>query len=387
MLLRILFLLTLLLTLPVRGIDKWYMRRHWPKWVRALCMLPNVLLFVSLACLAVHENYTPQADYWKGMLVGATLCLTVPEAAVALLLGGRQALPGKWRKTGRWAERLAGITGALLFLTMVYGFTLGYRNLHVTHLDFTSSRLPKAFDGYRIVQVSDLHLGTLRAHKDVVRELVEKVNECHADLVVFTGDLVNYRAEEADAFVDILKGMRSRDGVISVTGNHDYAQYYQWESPEDSLADIRHLQNVQRQMGWKLLLNDHVLLHRGGSSIAVIGVENEGLPPFPALADLPQAMQGLPPNIFKILLSHDPTFWRRKVLPATDIDLTLSGHTHGMQFKVGGFSPASWFYDEWGGLYHDGQRALHVSLGAGEVMVPFRLGAWPEINVIELHCK
>ena len=169
-------------------------------------------------------------------------------------------------------------------------------------------------------------------------------------------------------------------------GNHDYAQYFRWESPLDSLADIRRLQNRQRAMNWHLLLNDNHIIRRGNDSIAIIGVENDGRPPFPALADLPRAQRNLNDNCFKILLSHDPSHWHRQVVPNTTIPLTLSGHTHGMQFKIGNFSPASWFYKEWGGEYTDQNgHTLYVSLGTGEVLLPFRLGAWPEINVIQLN--
>ena len=137
-------------------------------------------------------------------------------------------------------------------------------------------------------------------------------------------------------------------------------------------------------MGWRLLLNDNYILRRGNDSIAIVGVENDGNPPFPALGDLPKAQRGLQNSCFRILLSHDPTHWRRRVLPETRTPLMLAGHTHGMQLKIGSFSPSEWFYPEWGGPYYEGERALYVSLGAGEVLLPFRIGAWPEINLITL---
>ena len=182
-------------------------------------------------------------------------------------------------------------------------------------------------------------------------------------------------------------GLRARDGVVSILGNHDYMSYHDWPSEAARQANLAQLVRRQRDMGWRLLLNDNVVVRRGADSIAIVGVENDGLPPFPQRGDLTRAQRGVEQAGFKVLLSHDPTHWRRSVLSTTDIDLTLSGHTHGMQLKIGGFSPASWFYDEWGGFYYDGGRALHVSLGAGEVLMPFRLGAWPEVNVITLRKK
>ena len=196
---------------------------------------------------------------------------------------------------------------------------------------------------------------------------------------------MNTTAQELAEFMPVFSRIQSRDGVVSVMGNHDYAHYYGWENPADSLKDVQLLECQQREMGWILLLNENLVMHRGNDSIAIVGVENDGRPPFPALGDLNKAQRGLLDNCFKVLLSHDPTHWRRSVLPETNIDLTLSGHTHGMQFQLGSFSPAAWFYPEWGGEYRqeDG-RALYVSLGAGEALLPFRFGAWPEVNLITL---
>lgn len=385
MLLRIFPLILLLLTLPLWGIDRCLLRHHFPKWGRWAFAAPNLILLAALSYLAIGESYTATADYWKGMLLGCALCLVIPETIMVLFL-----LPAAWlrRRHQRLSRTFAGLGCALgitLAVMMLYGLTLGYRQVRVRTFTYSHPDLPAAFDGYRIVQLSDLHLGTLVGREEVVAKIVNEVNRCDADLVVFTGDLVNYHADEIAPFREILRGIRARDGVVSVMGNHDYAQYFHWTTPADSAADIALLQREQHDMGWRLLLNGHHVLHRASDSIAIIGVENEGRPPFPALADLPGAMRGLQPGAFKVLLSHDPTHWRREVLPTTDIALTLSGHTHGMQLQIGGFSPASWFYDEWGGAYYDGHRALYVSLGTGEVMIPFRLGAWPEVTLITLR--
>ena len=270
---------------------------------------------------------------------------------------------------------------------MLYGYAFGAYALKVREVSYASPDLPAAFDGYRIVQVSDLHVGTFASHPEAVRRVVEAVNAQQPDLIAFTGDLVNYHAEELIPFSAELARLHARDGVVSILGNHDYMSYYDWPSEQARQANLAQLVSRQRDMGWRLLLNDNVVVRRGADSIAIVGVENDGQPPFPQRGDLVRAQRGVERAGFKVLLSHDPTHWRRSVLPTTDVDLTLSGHTHGMQLKLGGFSPASWFYDEWGGFYYEGGRALHVSLGAGEVLMPFRLGAWPEINVITLRKK
>lgn len=220
----------------------------------------------------------------------------------------------------------------------------------------------------------------------MVAEIVDKVNAFHPDAIFFTGDLVNSSPKEVSMFIPILAGMKAKDGVFSILGNHDYCEYRSYTAPDSPERNLAELIRTECSMGWTVLLNEHHLLHRDNDSIALIGVENDGEPPFPSRADLRKATRGLDGNIYKILLSHDPSHWRRAVLPDTDIHLTLSGHTHALQLKIGGFSPALWKYPEWGGLYREGARLLHVSTGVGS-NVAFRLGAWPEINVIRLHSK
>lgn len=386
MLLRILLILLLTLLLPLYGIDRMLLRKRWSKWWRALFATPNIILSLALIGMAVNESYSASADYWKGTLLALTLCLSIPEMITVLLLLPAWSIRKCYPRFSRGLCVGIGFIGVTLFATMLYGFTLGYRRVEVRPLIVESARIPKCFDGYRIVQISDLHLGTLHGRTAVVSRIVDSINACRPDLVVFTGDLVNYKSSELFEHEPELQRIQAKDGIISVMGNHDYAQYFRHASSADSLADIHTLQQHQRDMGWKLLLNKHICLHRDADSIAIVGVENGGRPPFPCLADLALAQQGLSNDCYQVLLSHDPTFWRREVLTQSGADLTLSGHTHGMQFKIGGFSPASWFYDEWGGLYkHTDGRKLYVSLGTGQVMMPFRLGAWPEITCITLR--
>lgn len=176
-------------------------------------------------------------------------------------------------------------------------------------------------------------------------------------------------------------------GVFSVIGNHDYSEYRRWEQPDGAARSLARLEQAQREWGWQLLLNEHRLVVRGGDTLAVVGVENTaGRHAFTSRGDLGAACRGIPDGMFKILLSHDPSHWRREVLPAGDIRLTLSGHTHAMQFRIGRFSPSAWIYDEWGGLYGEQGCRLHVSTGAGGT-APFRFGAWPCIDLITLKRK
>lgn len=304
------------------------------------------------------------------LLFGAFLIILIPGLLFLL----------QWPFMG-W--RLALLLPAAWEMLMAYGFFFGWRHLIVRRATCTSPLLPKAFDGYKVLQLSDIHIGTYLRNRKFIDKLVRMVNEQHADLIVFTGDLVNVSAEEVIPFQHALSQIKAPDGVFSIMGNHDYCEYV----PDPTKRTIEKNQTVLKylegKIGWKLLLNEHVLIRRGDSEIALIGVENISRPPFPDYGDLRKAMAGLLRGMFKILLSHDPSHWRRGVLRQTDIALTLSGHTHAGQMRVGRWSPSKAAYQEWGGKYVEGGSMLYVSTGIGGT-VPFRLGAWPEINVITL---
>lgn len=273
---------------------------------------------------------------------------------------------------------------AIWVALMVYGFFFGWRHLVVRTATCESALLPEAFDGYKVLQLSDIHIGTFLRNRSFIDKLADVVNRQQADLIVFTGDLVNVSAEELIPFQSSLKRMQAPDGIYSVMGNHDYCEYGADKSHRNIARNQNVLKYLEEKIGWQLLMNEHVLIRRGtDATLAVIGVENISRPPFPDHGDLRKAMEGLPAGMFKILLSHDPSHWRREVLRQTDIALTLSGHTHAGQMRFGKFSPARWAYNEWGGKYVEGHSMLYVSLGIGGT-VPFRFGAWPEVNVIRL---
>lgn len=284
---------------------------------------------------------------------------------------------------------LAGWRWALAFpaawmLLMAYGFFFGWRHLVVRSATCTSPLLPAAFDGYRVVQLSDIHIGTFLRNRSFIDKMVRAVNAQRPDLVVFTGDLVNVSAQEVIPFQHALKQIQARDGVFSVMGNHDYCEYGEDKSAGNIRKNQTVLRYLEQKIGWRLLMNEHVTLHRNGACIELVGVENISRPPFPDYGDLEKALEGTSPGSFKILLSHDPSHWRRGVLHKTDIALTLSGHTHAGQISMGRLSPAKWAYNEWGGKYTEDGAMLYVSVGIGGT-VPFRFGAWPGIDVIELR--
>lgn len=298
-------------------------------------------------------------------------------------------LPVLWHgRRWRWLSLTGGVIAIVAFLAMWWGALVNRFRVDVREVDFEFPHLPAAFDGFKIVQISDLHVGTYGDDDRFVRKLVGVINGLHPDAVMFTGDIVNRHSSELIPFVDALSGIEAPYGVFSILGNHDYGDYADWPSEADKAADVAVLCAMQESMGWKLLLNQTEFIHSGRDSIAVIGVENIGDPPFRIYGSLPKAYPAVGDSVSKILLSHNPAHWTDSIAGHDDVNiaLTLSGHTHAMQIEVAGMSPAALRYAIWGGMYGDeaGRHALYVNIGAGTVGMPMRLGATPEITLITL---
>lgn len=381
-LLRVLIIFLVLLLLPDWYIWRTYITRMKNRTARQLFWLPSVILLLGLVvCMMAREALQDSL----GIYLVVILCVAVPKAVFSLfslLLRGAGKLFRLHMPYG-WISLLPalGVLGYLLF-----GAIKGKEHFQVKEVTFTSPDLPDAFDGYRILQLSDIHSGSWKGNAEAIRKAVDICNGLDADLIAFTGDLVNSRASELPEFMSVLSRLKAEDGVFSIVGNHDYGTYVHWDSEADRQANFRKLIEEERQMGWDILLNENRILHRENDSIALVGVENSGNPPFPNYADMPKALKGTE-GMFKVLLSHDPTHWRRSVLPDTDIQLMLAGHTHDMQVSVLGFSASQFIYPEHRGMYLEGDRGLYVNIGLGFVLFPFRLGAWPEITVITLKQK
>lgn len=263
-----------------------------------------------------------------------------------------------------------------------FGFIEGWKRLELKHITFTSPDLPPYFDGYRLVQITDFHLGSFPPGNDFVQKVVDVTNNEEPDMILFTGDLVNNQASEVEPYLDTLGQLHASDGIYSIWGNHDYCEYGNNHSIGALKRNRRMLYGYQESLGWHQLMNEHHVVSHGMASIAVIGVENPGQPPFTNRSNLKKAMKGVNPDMFKILLSHDPHHWRREVV-GKKIQLTLAGHTHAGQLKIGKWTPARMAFKEWGGAYRIGEQMLYVSSGIGGSF-PFRLGAWPELTVITL---
>ncbi len=293
------------------------------------------------------------------------------------------------RRRLKWLTRAGAGAALLIFISMWWGALLNRYNLDVKIVDIEIPDLPKSFENYTIVQISDLHVGSYGKDTTFVKQLVDEINFLEPEMIVFTGDIVNRKTSELIPFMESLSKLTAPDGVISVLGNHDYGDYASWKSEADKQANLDRMIKCQREMGWKLLLNETEFIHRGEDSIAIIGVENIGDPPFHSYGDLNKAYPTLNDSVVKILLSHNPAHWQADIRrnPDVNIPLTLSGHTHAMQFAMGGLSPARLRYKYWGGLYDDGgvtNNRLYVNIGIGTVGFPARIGATPEITIFKL---
>lgn len=277
----------------------------------------------------------------------------------------------------------AGILGSL-----VHGFSNKY-NYHIKKVKLSFDNLPPAFKGLRIVQVSDIHSGSFN-NKHAVHKGVEKVLALKPDIILFTGDLVNNESTEMHDYMEVFNQFKAPMGVYSILGNHDYGDYMQWPSPEAKTQNLERLKQIQAQMGWRLLLDEHVLLEKDGQQIALIGIQNwSAKARFPKYGNLKKAYAGSEPIPFKILMSHDPSHWDAQVRPQyPDIDLMLAGHTHGMQFGVETpwfkWSPVEYVYRQWAGLYQEQKQMLYVNRGYGFIGYPGRVGILPEITLLEL---
>lgn len=373
--------LILLIVLPDLFIWWHFTRLHPGVWRTLLLLAPTLLSLACLGLLLCHVR-VPQLMQAAFVLL---ICISIPKLVFVLTaLTGKAlglALPAVEAPTVRIGIWLAVLTAAV----QIYGSAWGWQRLQVKRQQLYLQGLPPAFDGYRVVQLSDLHLGTYGGDTAFMTRLVDSVNSLRPDLIVFTGDMVNTSAAEAVPYVQVLRRLRATDGVLSVLGNHDYMTYQPGLSPAGQHAELQTLLRAQQLMGWQVLNNAHQAIVRQGDTLYVAGVENVGKPPFPTRGNLDKALRGIPPQACTLLLSHDPWHWRNGVVDnKMQPVLTLSGHTHALQMQIGSFSPARWLMPEWGGLYREGEQQLYVSTGIGG-SVPYRLGAWPQIELFTLH--
>ncbi|RXG29404.1 metallophosphoesterase [Leeuwenhoekiella palythoae] len=373
--------------------------------------LNSSYILVSLGVLAFLVYTLSTLDRSKGIttdemyVFGWFLVFFVPklllvlfmfgEDLIRLIVGAFTALSGKesfhMPSRRKFVSAIALGVAAIPFASLIYGMYKGKYRYRVLSYQLEFDDLPEAFDGYTITQISDVHSGSFD-NADKIAYGIDLINKQESDVILFTGDLVNNFASEMKNWTQHFSKLKAKDGVYSVLGNHDYGDYADWETQQAKAQNLEDLKTLQAQMGWKLLLNEHRWLEKDGERIALVGVENWGAG-FKQAGDIDKAAAGLSANDFKVLMSHDPSYWSERL--KTDpkhFQLTLSGHTHGMQFgiEIPGFirwSPVQYRYENWAGIYKEGNRVLNVNRGFGYLGYPGRVGIWPEVTVIELKRK
>ncbi|MGQ1891241.1 metallophosphoesterase [Thermophagus sp. OGC60D27] len=289
----------------------------------------------------------------------------------------------------KFLSQIGIIMATAPFVTILFGVLKGRFAFYTRPVKLAFPNLPKAFHGLRMIQISDLHLGSFGSNQKPLQDAVDLINSQHADIVVFTGDLVNNFAGETKDWENVLGSIVAPMGKYAILGNHDYGDYSTWYSVERKEVNFKGILSAFERFGFRLLRNESVLIEKEGESIVLSGVENWGRPPFPQYGDLERTWEKAPSAPFRVLLSHDPDHWDAEVVRKKGYDLTLSGHTHGMQFgvEVGkiNWSPAKYRFKRWAGLYREGKQFLYVNRGLGYLGMPARVGMPPEITVIELQ--
>ncbi len=387
------YLFLLLIIIPDLYFDLHYWRHKYSAGQRFCRWLPTIGLVAYTIYLMYEKNFIPDNPtiiYIYLFLLGL---IAIPKAVYMLFsLAGLSFSHLFHRKKSTHPHKNYGNLIGLVFVPilwfiLIYGSFVGFSELEINRHTYTSPDIPKAFNGYRIVQLSDAHVGSYTdSRKEILQRAVDSINALRPDLIVFTGDLQNVKPEELYSQMDILSRLKAKDGVYSVLGNHDYAKYVDCSEAEKA-ANCREIVSLEKQLGWTLLQNEHRYIERGKSRIVIAGMENDGDGKnFPQKGNISKTLKGVDNDDFILMLEHDPSSWRRKIIPDGRAQLTLSGHTHKMQFSLFGWCPLSLTGKEVNGWYNEDEQSLFVSAGLGG-LIPFRFGAPGEVVVITLKTQ
>jgi predicted MPP superfamily phosphohydrolase len=376
-------------------------------WITGIYLVVSLVVIVSLYFLLNSNSSTHFSQPPISYLFGIFLALTISKILVIIFMLGEditRLISGFYFKIftneqnfyipsrRKFLSTLALGVAAIPFSALLYGMIKGKYNFKVLKYELEFADLPEAFDGFTMTQISDIHSGSFD-NKNKISYAVDLINQQDSDAIFFTGDLVNNVADEMDDWKELFSNLSAKEGVFSVLGNHDYGDYVRWNSKEEKLKNLDKLKKIQSEMGWNLLLNENFYIKRKNQKIAIVGVENWGENGFKQAGDLDAACKNINDSDFKVLLSHDPSHWKSRVKnDDRNFQLTLSGHTHGMQFgiEIPGWikwSPVKYRYENWAGIYEEKGRFINVNRGFGFLGYPGRVGIWPEITVIKLKKK
>ena len=387
------YLFILLIIIPDLYFDFHYWRRKYSLGQRFCRWLPTIGLVVYTIYLMYEKNFIPDNPnilYIYLLLVGL---IAIPKLVYMLCsITGLTFSKLIHRKSSKHpAKNYGNLIGLVcvpvIWYIVLYGSFIGFNKVEVNRQTFTSPDLPKAFDGYKVVLFSDAHVGSYTARNEhVLKKAIELINAQHPDMIVYTGDIQNTQPQDIYRHMDVLSSLRAKDGIYSILGNHDYGDYICGNTAK-KVANMRETMSLEKQMGWTLLMNEHRYIDRGKSHIIIAGMENDGDGiRFPQKGNIKKALKGINDDDFILMLEHDPSSWRRRIIPDGRAQLTLSGHTHKMQFALFDWCPMSLTGKEVNGWYTEDEQTLFVTAGLGG-LIPFRFGAPGEIAVITLKTQ
>ena len=375
------------------------------KWILVVYQIISLAILVYIVWSLSQFDRSVGQNRQSVITIGLILIVYVPKIFLTLFMFGEDLIrlirgainyfveydnaSSYIPERRKFVSQIALVIAAIPFASLIYGIFEGKYNFKVIKQQVFFPDLPDAFDGFKITQISDIHSGSFD-NPEKIKYAIDLINEQEADLILFTGDIVNTHAREMHPWIDAFKGIKKPEfGKFSVLGNHDYGEYVTWPTKKQKDENFEAIKNLHQEIDFKLLLNEHIFIEKENQRIAVLGVENWGKN-FKQAGDLRKASEGLTSKDFKILMSHDPSHWEYQVKEdEKHFQLTLSGHTHGMQFgiEIPGFfkwSPVQYVYKQWAGLYENLGRYVYVNRGFGFHAYPGRVGIWPEITVIEL---
>lgn len=379
------YLFLLLILIPDLYFDLHYWRHKYSASQRLLRWLPSIIMVAYTLKLTYEKNFIPDnpAILWVYLILLGLIA--VPKAVFMLCSILGLGVCKLFHRRKNYGNLIGLICVPVIWYILLYGSFIGFNKMEVNRQTFFSKDLPQAFDGYKVVILSDAHVGSYNEHNEyVLKEAIDSMNAQRPDLVVFLGDMQNTEPKDIYPHMDVLSSVKAKDGIYTVLGNHDYGDYICGNTAR-KVANCRETMSLERQMGWTLLMNEHRYIDREKSSIVIAGMENDGDGiKFPQKGEIKKTLKGVNKDAFVIMLEHDPSSWRRKIIPDGRAQLTLSGHTHKMQFALFGWSPMALLGNEFNDWYTEGDQSLFVTAGLGG-LIPFRFGATGEIVVLTLR--
>ena len=387
------YLFLLLIILPDLYLDLHYWRHKYSVGQRFIRWLPTIGMVAYTIYLMYEKNFIPDNPnilYIYLLLLGI---IAIPKLVFMLCsvtgLTFSKLLHKKSAKhpANNYGNLIGLICVPVIWYVVLYGSFIGFNKVEVNRQTFASPDLPKAFDGYKVVLFSDAHVGSYTARNEhVLKKAIDNINAQHPDMIVYTGDIQNTQPQDIYRHMDVLSSLKAKDGIYTILGNHDYGDYICGNTAR-KVANMRETMSLEKQMGWTLLMNEHRYIDRGKSHIIIAGMENDGDGiRFPQKGDIKKTLKGVDDDDFVLMLEHDPSSWRRKIIPDGRAQLTLSGHTHKMQFALFDWCPMSFTGKEVNGWYTEDEQSLFVTAGLGG-LIPFRFGAPGEIVVITLKTQ